>query len=114
MRIKCRQPEKRLMRFCFIINIIYFYVIQDSNRVHFSMEHDIKTAITRPEKLAKSLSFVSSYGLRRSKSFTASDILTTNAMHITDASELGKFPPNIQETLLTAIDGKYYYILKLY
>ncbi|XP_016838544.1 transcriptional regulator ovo isoform X1 [Nasonia vitripennis] len=80
-------------------------ILHNSGRVHFSVEpHDMKTPTPKPGKLTKSLSFVSSYGLRRSKSFTAADVLAARAMNIADASELGKFPPDVQETLLKAID----------
>jgi hypothetical protein len=80
-------------------------ILHNSGRVHFSVDpHDMKASSPKPGKLTKSLSFVSSYGLRRSKSFTANDVLATRAMTIADASELGKFPSDVQETLIKAID----------
>ncbi|XP_011494923.1 PREDICTED: uncharacterized protein LOC105359882 [Ceratosolen solmsi marchali] len=80
-------------------------ILHNAGQVHFSVEHDIKSAISKPGKLTKSLSFISSYGLRRTKSFTVSDILMTKTMNIADISELGKFPSNIQEILFQAIDN---------
>ena len=59
----------------------------------------------KPGKLTKSLSFVSPYGLKRSKSFHAAESVSARANNLADASELGKFPPDVQDTLLKAIDG---------
>lgn len=60
----------------------------------------------KPGKLTKSLSFVSTYGLKRSKSLNSADVLATKALSISDASELGKFPTPVQDILLRAIEGK--------
>ncbi|XP_058806167.1 CBP80/20-dependent translation initiation factor isoform X3 [Phymastichus coffea] len=80
-------------------------ILHNSGRVHFSVDaHEMKTPTPKPGKLTKSLSFVSSYGLRRSKSFTAPEVLANKAMSIADALELGKFPADVQETLIKAID----------
>ncbi|XP_023248185.1 uncharacterized protein LOC106644416, partial [Copidosoma floridanum] len=80
-------------------------LVNKSNRVHFSMEQqEIKTATSNPGKPMKSQSFLSLYGLRRSKSFTAPETLKAQEMNTTDASELGHFPSSTQETLLKAVD----------
>ncbi|XP_015595794.1 uncharacterized protein LOC107268008 isoform X2 [Cephus cinctus] len=81
-------------------------ILHGSGRVHFSVDQtEAKAAnLPKPGKLTKSLSFVSSYGLKRSKSLNSADVLAAKAMNISDASELGKFPPNVQDTLIKAID----------
>lgn len=77
----------------------------NSCRVHFNVDQpDIKVNSAKPGKLTKSLSFVSTYGLRRSKSLNAADVLSAKTVTISDASELGKFPPVIQDTLAKAIE----------
>lgn len=79
---------------------------QGSGRVHFSVDqNEVKANAGRPARLTKSLSFVSTYGLKRSKSLNAADVLAAKAVNISDASELGKFPSAIQDTLLRAIEG---------
>ncbi|KAJ8679528.1 hypothetical protein QAD02_015315 [Eretmocerus hayati] len=80
-------------------------ILHNSGRVHFNVDPpEMKTTTPRPGKLTKSLSFVSTYGLRRSKSFTQAEAIAARAMNLADVSELGKFPPDVQETLLKAID----------
>lgn len=74
--------------------------------MHFNVEqNEVKPNPSKPGRLTKSLSFVSTYGLKRSKSLNAADVLAAKAINISDASELGKFPPAVQDTLLRAIDG---------
>lgn len=81
---------------------------QGSGRVHFNVDqNDVKLNTAKPGRLIKSLSFVSTYGLKRSKSLNAADVLAAKAVNISDASELGKFPTVIQDTLLKAIEGNY-------
>lgn len=81
---------------------------QGSGRVHFNVDqNDVKVNTAKPGRLIKSLSFVSTYGLKRSKSLNAADVLAAKAVNISDASELGKFPTVIQDTLLRAIEGNY-------
>ena len=76
------------------------------NRVHFSKDsNDIKSNTLKPGKLTKSLSFVSPYGLKRSKSLSSADVLAAKAANVADASELGKLSPAVQETLNKAIKG---------
>ena len=70
-------------------------------------QNDIKpVAVPKPGKLTKSLSFISPYQLKRSKSLNAADVIAAKAKNMADASELGKFPSQIQETLNKAIEGK--------
>ncbi|XP_076626595.1 uncharacterized protein LOC143344430 isoform X1 [Colletes latitarsis] len=76
-----------------------------SGRVHFNMDqNEVKPNAAKPGRLTKSLSFVSTYSLKRSKSLNAADVLAAKAVNISDASELGKFPSAIQDTLLRAIE----------
>lgn len=71
-------------------------------------QNDIKpVAVPKPGKLTKSLSFISPYQLKRSKSLNAADVIAAKAKNLADASELGKFPSQIQDTLNKAIKGKY-------
>ena len=70
-------------------------------------QNDVKANAAKPARLTKSLSFVSTYGLKRSKSLNAADVMAAKTVNISDASELGKFPPVIQDTLLKAIEGNY-------
>ncbi|XP_012273048.1 uncharacterized protein LOC105695748 isoform X2 [Orussus abietinus] len=81
-------------------------ILHTTGRVHFNVDQaDSKPAnATKPGKLTKSLSFVSSYGLKRSKSLNSADVLAAKAMNISDALELGKFPQATQETLVKAIE----------
>ncbi|XP_029032875.1 uncharacterized protein LOC117605500 isoform X1 [Osmia lignaria lignaria] len=80
-------------------------ILHGSGRVHFSMDqNEVKPNPGKPGRLTKSLSFVSTYGLKRSKSLNAADVLAAKAVNISDASELGKFPAAIQDTLLKAIE----------
>ncbi|XP_017788175.1 PREDICTED: CBP80/20-dependent translation initiation factor isoform X1 [Habropoda laboriosa] len=80
-------------------------ILHGSGRVHFNMDqNEVKTNTMKPGRLTKSLSFVSTYGLKRSKSLNAADVLAAKAVNISDASELGKFPSAIQDTLLRAIE----------
>ncbi|KOX68567.1 CBP80/20-dependent translation initiation factor, partial [Melipona quadrifasciata] len=80
-------------------------ILHGSGRVHFNMDqNDVKANAAKPARLTKSLSFVSTYGLKRSKSLNAADVMAAKAVNISDASELGKFPPVIQDTLLRAIE----------
>ncbi|XP_076673914.1 uncharacterized protein LOC143372016 isoform X2 [Andrena cerasifolii] len=79
-------------------------ILHGSGRVHFSVDHnEVKPSAGKP-RLMKSLSFVSTYSLKRSKSLNAADVLAAKAVNISDASELGKFPPAVQDTLLKAIE----------
>ncbi|XP_015115024.1 MIF4G domain-containing protein [Diachasma alloeum] len=79
-----------------------------NSRVHFNVvnSNDAKPTVNpmKPGKLTKSLSFVSSYGLKRSKSFNNSDALAYKANNILDAAELGKFPVPVQDVLIKAIE----------
>ncbi|XP_015520160.1 CBP80/20-dependent translation initiation factor isoform X1 [Neodiprion pinetum] len=81
-------------------------ITHSSSRVHFSMDQtDSKnTSSGRPGKLVKSSSFVSTYGLKRSKSLNSADALAAKALTISDASELGRFPIGVQDNLVKAID----------
>ncbi|XP_026295251.1 ras guanine nucleotide exchange factor P isoform X1 [Apis mellifera] len=80
-------------------------ILHGSGRVHFNVDqNDVKVNTAKPGRLIKSLSFVSTYGLKRSKSLNAADVLAAKAINISDASELGKFPTVIQDTLLKAIE----------
>ncbi|CAL7947245.1 unnamed protein product [Xylocopa violacea] len=80
-------------------------ILHGASRVHFNMDqNEVKVNAVKPGRLTKSLSFVSTYGLKRSKSLNAADVLAAKAVNISDASELGKFPPPIQDTLLRAIE----------
>ncbi|KAK9301121.1 hypothetical protein QLX08_006449 [Tetragonisca angustula] len=80
-------------------------ILHGSGRVHFNMDqNDVKANAAKPARLTKSLSFVSTYGLKRSKSLNAADVMAAKTVNISDASELGKFPPVIQDTLLKAIE----------
>ncbi|XP_076386425.1 uncharacterized protein LOC100878349 isoform X1 [Megachile rotundata] len=80
-------------------------ILHGSGRVHFNMDqNEVKSNPAKPGRLTKSLSFVSTYGLKRSKSLNAADVLAAKAVNISDASELGKFPAAIQDTLLKAIE----------
>ncbi|XP_053592935.1 CBP80/20-dependent translation initiation factor isoform X1 [Microplitis demolitor] len=73
------------------------------SRVHFNVEPKTINSTVKPGKLTKSLSFVSSYGLKRSKSFN-SDVLASKANNISDVAALGKFPAAIQDVLIKAIE----------
>ncbi|XP_053988005.1 CBP80/20-dependent translation initiation factor [Hylaeus volcanicus] len=76
-----------------------------SGRVHFNMDqNEVKPNPAKPGRLTKSLSFVSTYSLKRSKSLNAADVLAAKAVNISDASELGRFPGAVQDTLLRAIE----------
>ncbi|XP_033230826.1 CBP80/20-dependent translation initiation factor isoform X5 [Belonocnema kinseyi] len=81
-------------------------ILHSASRVHFSMDqNDIKpVAVPKPGKLTKSLSFISPYQLKRSKSLNAADVIAAKAKNLADASELGKFPSQIQDTLNKAIE----------
>jgi len=68
-------------------------------------QSEVKNNFAKPSKLTKSHTFVSTYGLKRSKSMN-SDVLAAKALNIADASELGKFPLPVQDILLRAIEGK--------
>lgn len=73
------------------------------------MKNDVKLSQNlqqKPGKLTKSLSFVSSYGLKRSKSFTSADVLAHKANNISDVAELGKFSIAVQDVLIKAMEGK--------
>lgn len=73
--------------------------------MHFNVDqNEVKTNFIKPGKLTKSHTFVSTYGLKRSKSLNT-DVLVAKAFNIADASELGKFPLPIQDILLRAIEG---------
>lgn len=72
------------------------------------MKNDIKTpqnSQIKPGKLTKSLSFVTSYGLKRSKSFTSADVLAHKANNISEAAELGRFPVTVHDVLIKAMEG---------
>ncbi|XP_034946252.1 uncharacterized protein [Chelonus insularis] len=77
--------------------------ISNQNRVHFNVEPKSQHSSSKPGKLTKSLSFVSSYGLKRSKSFN-NDVLVSKANNISDIAALGKFPTAIQDVLIKAIE----------
>ncbi|KAG7208719.1 hypothetical protein KM043_014919 [Ampulex compressa] len=80
-------------------------LLHGTGRVHFSVDqNDTKPNPSKPGRLTKSLSFVSTYSLKRSKSLNSADVLAAKAVNISDASELGKFPPPVQDTLLKAIE----------
>ncbi|XP_024872081.1 uncharacterized protein LOC112454759 isoform X1 [Temnothorax curvispinosus] len=80
-------------------------ILHVANRVHFNVDqNEVKTNSVKPGKLTKSHTFVSTYGLKRSKSFNSTDVLAAKALHIADASELGKFPSPVQDILLRAIE----------
>ncbi|XP_018300611.1 uncharacterized protein [Mycetomoellerius zeteki] len=80
-------------------------ILHTANRVHFNVEqNEVKTNSMKPGKLTKSHTFVSTYGLKRSKSLNSTDVLTAKALNIADASELGKFPSPVQDILLRAIE----------
>ncbi|XP_012263151.1 uncharacterized protein LOC105690147 isoform X2 [Athalia rosae] len=84
-------------------------ITHGSGRVHFSVDQgdskNTSNSSGRPGKLVKSSSFVSSYGLKRSKSLNSADaVLAAKALTISDASELGRFPTTIQDNLIKAID----------
>ncbi|KAL2733667.1 CBP80/20-dependent translation initiation factor-like isoform X2 [Vespula maculifrons] len=80
-------------------------ILHGTNRVHFNVDqNEGKSSTPKVGRLTKSLSFVSTYGLKRSKSLNAADALAAKAINISDASELGKFPGPVQDTLLRAID----------
>ncbi|XP_029164279.1 CBP80/20-dependent translation initiation factor isoform X2 [Nylanderia fulva] len=79
-------------------------ILHTTNRVHFNVDqNEIRTNSVKPGKLTKSHTFVSTYGLKRSKSLNT-DVLAVKAFNIADASELGKFPSPIQDILLRAIE----------
>jgi len=69
-------------------------------------QSEVKNNFSKPSKLTKSHTFVSTYGLKRSKSMNSADVLAAKALNIADASELGKFPLPVQDILLRAIEGK--------
>ncbi|XP_018048818.1 PREDICTED: uncharacterized protein LOC108687529 isoform X2 [Atta colombica] len=80
-------------------------ILHVANRVHFNVEqNEVKTNSVKPGKLTKSHTFVSTYGLKRSKSLNSTDVLAAKALNIADASELGKFPSPVQDILLRAIE----------
>ncbi|XP_014488788.1 PREDICTED: MIF4G domain-containing protein B isoform X2 [Dinoponera quadriceps] len=80
-------------------------ILHTAGRVHFNVDkNEIKTNSVKSGKLTKSLSFVSTYGLKRSKSLNSADVLAAKALSISDASELGIFPTPIQNILLRAIE----------
>ncbi|XP_043512395.1 CBP80/20-dependent translation initiation factor isoform X1 [Frieseomelitta varia] len=80
-------------------------ILHCSGRVHFNMDqNDVKANAVKPARLTKSLSFVSTYGLKRSKSLNAADVMAPKTVNISDASELGKFPAVIEDTLSRAIE----------
>ncbi|XP_011155996.2 uncharacterized protein LOC105193291 isoform X1 [Solenopsis invicta] len=80
-------------------------ILHAANRVHFNVDqNEVKTNSVKPGKLTKSHTFVSTYGLKRSKSLNSTDVLTAKALNIADASELGKFPSPVQDILLRAIE----------
>ncbi|KAG5316235.1 M4GDB protein, partial [Acromyrmex insinuator] len=80
-------------------------ILHAANRVHFNVEqNEVKTNSVKPGKLTKSHTFVSTYGLKRSKSLNSTDVLAAKALNIADASELGKFPSPVQDILLRAIE----------
>lgn len=84
---------------------------QAAGRVHFNVDqNEVKTNSVKPGKLIKSLSFVSTYSLKRSKSFNAADVLAAKALSVSDASELGKFSSPVQDILLRAIEGEISFI----
>lgn len=90
---------------------MFFACSQAAGRVHFNVDqNETKTAVNsvKPGKLTKSLSFVSTYSLKRSKSFNqATDgVLVSKALSVSDASELGKFSSPVQDILLRAIEGR--------
>lgn len=76
-------------------------------------QNEVKTNSMKPGKLTKSHTFVSTYGLKRSKSLNSTDVLTAKALNIADASELGKFPSPVQDILLRAIEGERVYLLSV-
>ena len=70
--------------------------------MHFNIDqNDVKANAAKPARLTKSLSFVSTYGLRRSKSMNAADVMP----NILNDPELGEFPPTIRDTLSKAVKG---------
>ncbi|XP_011334809.1 CBP80/20-dependent translation initiation factor isoform X2 [Ooceraea biroi] len=79
-------------------------ILHAANRVHFNVENEVKNNLAKPGKLTKSHTFVSTYGLKRSKSMNSADVLAAKALNIAEASELGKFPLPIQDILLRAIE----------
>ncbi|XP_066596646.1 CBP80/20-dependent translation initiation factor-like isoform X1 [Prorops nasuta] len=80
-------------------------IIHGTGRVHFNVDNETKGGNpSRPGKLTKSHTFVSTYGLKRSKSLNSADVLVSKTINITDIAELGQFPPAIRETFLKAID----------
>ncbi|XP_011634605.1 uncharacterized protein LOC105425500 isoform X2 [Pogonomyrmex barbatus] len=80
-------------------------ILHAANRVHFNVDqNEIKTNSVKPGKLTKSHTFVSTYGLKRTKSLNSTDVLTAKALNIADASELGKFPSPVQDILLRTIE----------
>ena len=86
---------------------IKYLIRQAASRVHFNIDqNDVKINAAKPGKLTKSHTFVSTYGLKRSKSLNSADVLAAKALNIAEASELGKFPAPVQDILLRAIDGK--------
>jgi len=84
-----------------------YFVCQATNRVHFNVDqNEVKINSVKPGKLTKSHTFVSTYGLKRTKSLNSTDVLAAKALNIADASELGKFPSPVQDILLRAIEGR--------
>ncbi|XP_011874006.1 PREDICTED: uncharacterized protein LOC105565429 isoform X2 [Vollenhovia emeryi] len=80
-------------------------ILHAANRVHFNVDqNEVRTNSVKPGKLTKSHTFVSTYGLKRSKSMNSTDVLAAKALNIADASELGKFPSPVQDILLRAIE----------
>ena len=70
-------------------------------------QNDVKSvSVPKPGKLTKSLSFISPYQLKRSKSLNAADVMATRTKNMADVSELGKFPNQIQDILNKAVEGK--------
>ncbi|XP_012227028.1 CBP80/20-dependent translation initiation factor isoform X2 [Linepithema humile] len=80
-------------------------ILHAASRVHFNIDqNEVKVNSAKPGKLTKSHTFVSTYGLKRSKSLNSTDVLAAKALNIAEASELGKFPSPVQDILLRAID----------
>lgn len=82
-------------------------ICQPAGRVHFNIDqNEVKANSMKPGKLTKSLSFVSTYSLKRSKSFNSADIMTSKNLSVSDISELGKFPSPVQDILLKAVESE--------
>ena len=103
---------------CTLFKTLNWYnFLQTHGRVHFSVDQR-ETKPTTPKqgnKLSKSISFASTpapFGLKRSKSFHSTESFSNRTSKAIDISELGKFPPEIQDTIFKAIDSraKYFHI----